>query len=211
MFVNLGCGPGKLEALQYENYDSSRKLLLSKLHVPAQLLYDPSKVDAVWDKRAKFKNVLNLRFTNDTVDGVYSSHLLEHLYYEDALTLIKTIYCFLKPGGLVRFALPDYDNFVDEYISQRLINPVEAIKTFENRLLSHNSARPNLTTRLRDYVLGNLHTHKWHPTFPLVKDALNSVGYSTVERKSFRDSYLPEIELLECRNDNTFFIEAMKA
>lgn len=210
MFINLGCGPGKLEALQYENYDSSRKLLLSKLHVPAKFLYHPSK-EAVWDTRAKFRNVLNLNFTNDTVDGVYSSHLLEHLYYEDALSLINKIYCFLKPGGIVRFALPDYDNFVDEYISQRLVNPVDAIKTFENRLLSHSPARPTITTRLRDYVLGNLHTHKWHPTFPLVKDALNSVGYSTVERKSFRESTLPQMELLESRNDNTFFIEAMKA
>ena len=210
MFINLGCGPGKLEALQYENYDSSRKLLLSKLHVPEKFLYHPSK-EAVWDTRAKFRNVLNLNFTNDTVDGVYSSHLLEHLYYEDALSLINKIYCFLKPGGIVRFALPDYDNFVDEYISQRLVNPVDAIKTFENRLLSHSPARPTITTRLRDYVLGNLHTHKWHPTFPLVKDALNSVGYSTVERKSFRESTLPQMELLESRNDNTFFIEAMKA
>src|SRR5712692_2960803 len=48
-----------------------------------------------------------LPFDDESVDYLYSSHLLEHLFREDALRLLKEIQRTLKPGGWVRICVPD--------------------------------------------------------------------------------------------------------
>src|SRR2546422_9080440 len=48
-----------------------------------------------------------LPFADDSVDYVYSSHLLEHLHRDDALRLLRDIHRILKPGAWVRICVPD--------------------------------------------------------------------------------------------------------
>lgn len=46
-------------------------------------------------------DVLNLPFKDDFFDGVYCSHLIEHLYPEDVFKLANEIGRVLKSGGVV--------------------------------------------------------------------------------------------------------------
>jgi predicted SAM-dependent methyltransferase len=50
------------------------------------------------------------RFVDGSIDEVYASHVYEHLGYQQELPLaLSEIHRILKPGGLLRIAVPDLD------------------------------------------------------------------------------------------------------
>lgn len=56
-----------------------------------------------------------LPFDNDTFDGIYTSHTVEHLHNEDAERIIKDCFRILKPGGVLRVVCPSIDKYFDAY------------------------------------------------------------------------------------------------
>ena len=56
-------------------------------------------------------------FSDGTFDAVYSSHLIEHLSRDEALTLLKECYRVLKPSGVIRVAVPDLEQICRMYLS----------------------------------------------------------------------------------------------
>lgn len=53
---------------------------------------------------------------NNSVKVLVNSHLLEHLNYEDAKKALKRWYEVLKPEGILRISVPDFDAIVKRYI-----------------------------------------------------------------------------------------------
>ena len=47
------------------------------------------------------------KFQPDTIDLIYSSHMLEHLDFKEADTALKRWFEILKSGGILRLAVPD--------------------------------------------------------------------------------------------------------
>jgi SAM-dependent methyltransferase len=56
-----------------------------------------------------------LPFDNETLDAVHSSHMIEHISYDDGIKLFQEIYRCLKPGGYLRLATPDMDLLLERY------------------------------------------------------------------------------------------------
>jgi SAM-dependent methyltransferase len=56
-----------------------------------------------------------LNWPSDIVDGVYTSHTLEHLTPNDAKNLLKEIHRVLKPGSYLRIIVPDIEIAVNFY------------------------------------------------------------------------------------------------
>ncbi len=54
-------------------------------------------------------------FNDNSVDLVYASHLLEYWDRVDALDVLKEWYRVLKPGGIVRVGVPDFDKLLEVY------------------------------------------------------------------------------------------------
>lgn len=57
-----------------------------------------------------------LRFADETFDGVYHSHVLEHMDPADAEALIAECFRVLKPGGTLRIAVPDLETIARCYL-----------------------------------------------------------------------------------------------
>lgn len=57
-------------------------------------------------------------FPDHSFDVVYHSHVLEHFSREDAQDFIAECYRVLKPGGLLRVAVPDLEEIVKCYLSK---------------------------------------------------------------------------------------------
>ena len=55
-------------------------------------------------------------FKEKSVDLIYSSHLFEHLNYEQASKALDRWYNVLKPGGVLRIAVPDFEALCKRYI-----------------------------------------------------------------------------------------------
>jgi predicted SAM-dependent methyltransferase len=59
---------------------------------------------------------LGIPASSNSVDYVYHSHLLEHLSEEQGELLTKECLRILKPGGIVRIALPDLERISRDYL-----------------------------------------------------------------------------------------------
>lgn len=64
-------------------------------------------------------NILaGLPYPDDTFEMAYSSHVLEHLTPNQAKTLLREVYRVIKPGGLIRLAVPDVEGIVRAYLKE---------------------------------------------------------------------------------------------
>ena len=210
MRLNLGCGPGPVLEDSYIYIDASRKLLLAKIPLLNYFYEKIFQEKNSWDRKVKFKNIMKLKLEKNSIEFVYSSHLLEHLYFDQCIRLIHNLYEALEVGGRIRFALPDYDVFIAEFAKTHQTNPLLANQNFEKVLLSGPSDKPNMKQRVWQFVTGDLHIHRWHPNFAVMEYLLEQIGFNDVKRCSYQSSTLCGIENLEYRNEMTFFIEASK-
>ena len=210
MNLNLGSGPYYVDG--WINYDKSPNIVLSKFpkfkHIlnSLNILNDSQAIQ--WDSRIKYLDIRKLSFPEKTVDNIYLSHVLEHLYYEEALTILNNCFVALKIGGLIRICSPDYDRFIAKYLSEKEINELEAATNFNDSLLSYPKGRPSFFGK---YLRNNSgHVHYWHPFRSQIHQMLIKSGFSDLSDETFRIGKIPNIELLEFRDENSFYVEARK-
>ncbi len=55
-------------------------------------------------------------FPSESFEVVYHSHVLEHFLKEDGVNLLRECARVLKPGGIIRVALPDLEKITKNYI-----------------------------------------------------------------------------------------------
>jgi predicted SAM-dependent methyltransferase len=83
------------------------------------------------NKHVKAHNLLKgIPFGDNTFDFVYHSHVLEHFSKQDGERLINECYRVLKPGGILRVAIPDLEGIARNYISwleKGIENPTDEI------------------------------------------------------------------------------------
>ena len=93
-YLHLGCGPEILSG--FINIDGFH-------NDPLVITHD-------------FSN--GLPFSPNSIDGIYSSHSLEHLPHRRAIFAIGSWLDVLKPGGRIYLAVPDLESIV-----QKIIDP----------------------------------------------------------------------------------------
>ena len=209
MRLNLGSGPEFIPG--FINIDNSMNILLSRFRFFKNILFKFGVINtqhlSSWDKRIVKKNILKLKYSENSIDYIYSSHFLEHIYFWDAKKLLQKCHLFLKNDGLLRLALPDYDQFICDYVINKETDPYNAIIELEYALLSHPLERPDFFER---HLPWNSHIHKWHPTASLVIKTLENIGFKNIKIKNFQVGSFPDLNLVENRKDHTFYIEATK-
>jgi len=128
-------------------------------------------------------------FPDSTFDFVYTSHLLEHLYPDDALQCLKEIFRVLNNGGGIRIAVPDLDELVRNYNALESDSFLEVF--FEGRQKSDKNR------------------HHWHYNFTNLAAALQHAGFTEIKRCGFREGRCPDIDIYEMRPES-LFVEAIK-
>src|SRR3982751_3382986 len=109
LMINLGCGTTPAEG--WVNLDRSPGLELRRLPASvraalARFGISESTVD--WPENVRRVDATRgLPFGPDSVDAIYSSHMLEHLSLGDADLVLVECRRVLKPGAVLRLALPD--------------------------------------------------------------------------------------------------------
>lgn len=121
--INIGCS--KSPTRGWINYDNSYGLILSKFGSIINILY---KLGIISDDQLEVANsykenkvilanvIKKIPHSDNSVDVVYSSHMLEHFSKEDAKKCLLEVKRILIKGGIVRLALPDLKAKIDEYI-----------------------------------------------------------------------------------------------
>ncbi len=200
--VNLGSGLNVVPG--WINLDSSLKTIVAGkpkfLIKLAYIIFQQKK----WFSKEQYCETLSnftfyhhnleygLPFYDESVDFIYSSHLIEHLFKEDALKLFKEAHRVLKPNGILRVSTPDLDL---------------AIKLF-----NENKTEDALYFFFKNSKQNNRYFtwHKYLYNFQLLKKYLNEAGFEKVYRCSFKQGKVPDIDRLDNRPEQSLFVEAVK-
>ena len=132
-----------------------------------------------------------LPLPDGTVDFVYSSHFIEHLFRRDAERLLREAFRALKPGGMLRIAVPDLQYACSLYEAG------EREKMLEDYFFV--SGEDSYYAR-----------HKYMYDYSMLAAILEEAGFCEIARRSFRQGETPDIALLDNRPVDSLFVEARR-
>jgi hypothetical protein len=124
--------------------------------------------------------VRGLPVPDGSAAGVYASHVLEHLSYEDFWRALDNTRKMLKPGGIFRLIVPDLAARARRYVSD-----LDAGKSNANDWFMENCNLGMKSWSLRQ-TLGNI-SHLWMWDEPSMRSALLKAGFDKIRRCSFND------------------------
>lgn len=209
MRLNLGSGPVAVQG--WINIDRSPNILLDRVPGAKKVLFRFGLLTEAhmqpWDPEVVRHDIRKLPYPDDSVEAIYSSHTLEHLYLREAEAVIGECARLLRPGGIVRFALPDVERFARELLGGIDVDGQDAGRYFNSRLLAHPEERPSVSGRLRSALGG--HIHRWQPSVPLVRQLMVDAGLGNVRQCTFREGDLTGLDNIESREES-FFLEGSK-
>lgn len=188
-YVQYGCGLSAPRG--WLNFDSSPSLILGKIPV---FKYFLKKYIPPFPKNVKYGDIVRgLSIKNESVKGVYASHVLEHLALEDFRIALNNTYNILTKGGVFRLVVPDLEWCVKEYET----NPLEirSYKFMEDAHLGLLKRERGLIALLRN-MMGQS-THLWMWDYTSMKLELEKAGFKNIRRASFNDSTEPKFKDVE--------------
>jgi hypothetical protein len=105
LYVQYGCGQCAPE--EWMNFDVSPTLRIQKTPVLGWLL--KKSLGQVFDKNVRYGDITEglPGIADNSADGVYCSHVLEHMSLGDFRKAVANSYKMLKPGAKFRFIMPD--------------------------------------------------------------------------------------------------------
>jgi predicted SAM-dependent methyltransferase len=153
------------------------------------------KNDNIWKVDARY---LPLKISDNSLDGIFSEHTLEHMKARHVLNLLCEFYRILKVDSTVRIILPDCSLYASYYF-----NSLEKYKD------EFNSTWPTGAECIRGLTQYIGHESTWD--INLMTRYLKMAGFSKINSCVFNEGCDPEL-LKDNPNRiwNSFYIEATK-
>lgn len=153
-----------------------------------------------------------LPFGNESVDFIYSSHLMEHLRKDEAEKVLRECFRVLKSGGVLRLTVPDLELIARSYIKEignarnrRKTNAWLPSEEFLETLdIGAEKSRASFVSKIFPS------RHKWMYDELSLTAVLNSLGFVNIEKGSYKVGRVPDIDLLDNRPQNSLYLEAQK-
>ncbi len=210
--LNLGSGPHGPQ--NWVNLDRSPTMLLSRVPKVAKALRKVGLINdhhlVPWESHIVRQDLTaRLPVEDGSVDAIYSSHFLEHIYLTEAEAILRECHRVLRPGGVLRLALPDGESWARELVEAGSDPTGEAGRRYHARLGSHPDDRPS-GKRALTFKIGG-HIHRWQPTRGMVRGMLVEAGFddSAVTDCAYHEGALPDLGEIETREES-FFTEAIR-
>lgn len=184
IYVQFGAGNEAVPG--WINFDSSPTLIIQKTPIIGRILR--SKLNCLFDEAILYGDVVRgLPLQPNVVDGLFCSHVLEHLPYEDFNTALKNCIRYLKPGGVFRIIVPDLRFYIDKYIvcmnqmgSRNDVTEMPAFNFMKNTHLENIKSRSTLSRRIYEAFSNSKHQWMWY--FESLSMALKKHGFIEIIR-----------------------------
>ena len=204
--VNLGCGPDAPEG--WLNVDGSWNAWFTHHQRLRRVLELAGVINATnqganWKMSPLVHDLSKpLPFSDNTFSAIYGSHVLEHLYRNQALALISECKRVLRPGGILRLVVPDLHAMVAEYLNSKNNGSSKSAADNLNERLAFRSPAPPVGNVLSRFyaVWKDFHSHKWMYDSDSLAHYLTVAGFREVSRKEFLSSDISGIEEVEQPN-----------
>ena len=128
-------------------------------------------------------------YPDGTLDCIYASHMLEHLYPDQAVHALRESRRVLKRRGVLRVAVPDLDRLVAGYDPR-------TPGTFLGLIFEPGQKRDK-------------NAHHWHYNEHSLREALAQAGFREAHRCGFRQGACADVEQVDSRPDS-LFMEGIK-
>ena len=209
LYIQYGCG---LSApTEWVNFDSSPTLRVQKSPIIGGLLAERFQGFRFPDNVRYGDIVKGLPIKENSCEGVYCSHVLEHLSREDFEKAIENSLKVLRPNGKFRLVMPDLSVYVSHYLRMKEQNDHNASMVFIHNTLMGESTRSKTFFDLLKTAFGNS-KHLWLWDFESTEYHLKKAGFKTIRTCKFNDSQdemFKQVESLD-RFQNALAIEAIK-
>lgn len=117
------------------------------------------------------KDIINLPYEDNSVDLIYASHVLEYFDRDEAKTLLTKWYNKLKPGGIIRLAVPDFEAMVNLYVKQSyplssFLGPLYGKMSMGEHIIYHRTTYDYLSLEklLSDITFTQIKRYNWQDT-----------------------------------------------
>ena len=159
--LNLGCGT---------------------VHIDGYVNIDIRPMEAV----DKVDNIKYLRsFEKDSVNVVYACAVLEHFIRWEYKNALRRWYEILKPGGILRVSVPDFESLIEHYIENKnlslLIGMFYGGQDYDQNFHHMCWDFDTLKNDLEELGFKNIHRYNWRET-----------EHSHID--DFSQSYLPHMD-----------------
>ena len=179
--LNIGCG--RSPTPDWINYDNSPSVWLARWPILASLAARLGLIDRHGLAFVAFCRSHRIRHADaarriphgaGTVDAIYASHMLEHLDRAEARSFLAECRRVLKPGGILRLAVPDLRTAAYQYLQ------MGDAESFMRRLQFDLDKPRGPVARLRR-MLGGGRGHHWMYDRDSLVALVEGAGFVDVE------------------------------
>ena len=200
--VKVNLGSGLQVAPGWINVDGSLSALAAQLPAPmAKVVYRWTSMrrwhtlenyaSILKSNRFVFHNLLyGIPFADNSIDVIFSSHFLEHLFKEQAQAVLREAHRTLRRGGRIRIIVPDL--------------------AYAFALYQQGAKEKALDLFYLESCARQLGTHKYLYDYALIERALIHAGFQQVEQCAFQVGHIPDLDVLDNRPDQSLYVEAVK-
>lgn len=156
-------------------------------------------VDLCWDLRKK------ISLPDQSIEGAYSEHCLEHLSLDDCRRLLIDIKRILKKSAIFRIVVPDAGLFAEIYYKNKsgVKTPFPIIYKQPGDGLEDFTPMMHLNRIFRDFE------HMYAYDEETLIHLLNEAGYKSVKKMSYRQGSDPKLLIdSEWRAPESLYMEA---
>jgi predicted SAM-dependent methyltransferase len=203
--VRINLGAGSNVAPGWVNIDGSLSALAAGWPAPLIDLAWRFSTGRRWVSREQYRQLLRdnrfihhdlrhgIPLGSETVDIVYSSHFFEHIYRDEADSLLRETFRVLKPGGLVRINVPDL---------------TMALEAFSAGLTEDGLAF--FFPRSESDADGAYGQHRYMYDYGVIRGAFEAAGFTGIVKRDRGEGAAPDLDVLERRSPAGLYVEARR-
>lgn len=190
-YVQYGCG--WTAPKEWINFDASLTLKWERLPILGRYTKNAGRFPA----NVRPGNIVTgLPLADESCNGAYASHVLEHLPLEDFHKALSNTYRILKKGAIFRLVVPDLEWAAREYVARLDRGESDANSFFLRETdLGHERREQGVKGVVNHLFRTSLHLWMWDERS--MKQALENHGFIQVHRCSFGDCEDPMFSLVE--------------
>lgn len=179
--MNVGCWSHPIPG--WKNYDNNIFVVLARIKIFRYVLNrfafvpDPYKefMESVVTGDIRYADASKrIPEEENSVDVLYSSHMLEHLDKEETHCFLIEAKRVLAPSGIIRIVVPDFDRLVEKYIASN--KPQQFI---DDSVLV--GVKPKTILKKLQYLIQG---HGWHHSMynrRTLSELFHEYGFSNIE------------------------------
>lgn len=165
--------------------------------------FEPGIADIVIDLRYN-----DLPFPDSSVDKLVCISAINYFKYQRAKEIISDVYRSMKTAGIVRFAVQDLNIIANKYVNKDREFFFQKLPDGRDRF-EGITIGDKFNAWFYGYQIADNHCQYVYD-YESLAQLFNEAGFSVVERKNYLESRLENIELIDNRPEQMFFLEAIK-